>query len=141
MPERAWRSPSRCRCTCSRRAGLVNKTPEEFSEAIEEGTDVPPAVLQETVDLFNTKQVKLLVYNEQTTGPQTEKVLAAAKANSIRVVPVTETLPDGKDYLSWMRRNLRAIQRAGPMTSRPPLTGRRPRHAQAPPVLSAARAA
>lgn len=92
--------------------GLVNKTPEEFSEAIEEGTDVPAAVLQETLGLFSAKQVKLLAYNEQTSGPETEKVLAAAKANNIAVVPVTETLPTGKDYLGWMTGNLDAIRSA-----------------------------
>ncbi|MGW6276207.1 metal ABC transporter solute-binding protein, Zn/Mn family [Kribbella sp. NPDC055071] len=92
--------------------GLVNKTPAEFSEAIEEGTDVPAAVLQQTLGLFSGKQVKLLAYNEQTSGPETEKVLAAAKANSIAVVPVTETLPAGKDYLSWMTGNLDAIRSA-----------------------------
>ena len=32
--------------------GLVDKTPEGFSEAIEEGTDVPARVLQDTLDLF-----------------------------------------------------------------------------------------
>ena len=31
-------------------AGFENATPDEFSEAIEEGTDVPPAVLAETLD-------------------------------------------------------------------------------------------
>ncbi|WP_432893537.1 metal ABC transporter solute-binding protein, Zn/Mn family [Kribbella sp. CA-245084] len=92
--------------------GLVNKTPGEFSEAIEEGTDVPAAVLQETLTLFSAKQVKLLAYNEQTSGPETEKVLAAAKANGVVVVPVTETLPDGKDYLGWMTSNLDAIRSA-----------------------------
>jgi zinc/manganese transport system substrate-binding protein len=93
-------------------SGLVNKTPGEFSEAIEEGTDVPAAVLQETLALFTKKQVKLLAYNEQTSGPETEKVLAAAKANNIAVVPVTETLPAGKDYLTWMTANLDAIRSA-----------------------------
>jgi zinc/manganese transport system substrate-binding protein len=92
--------------------GLVNKTPVEFSEAIEEGTDVPAAVLHQTLGLFNTRQVKLLAYNEQTSGPETEKVLAAAKANNIAVVPVTETLPTGKDYLSWMSGNLDAVRSA-----------------------------
>ena len=29
-------------------AGLVNKTPEDYTAAIEEGTDVPPAVLKVT---------------------------------------------------------------------------------------------
>jgi zinc/manganese transport system substrate-binding protein len=93
-------------------AGLVNKTPEKFSEAIEQDTDVSPAVLEETEDLFDTKQVKLLAYNQQTTGPQTEAVLAAAKRNNIPVVPVTETLPTDQTYLSWMRANLRAISSA-----------------------------
>ncbi|MEV4534467.1 zinc ABC transporter substrate-binding protein [Asanoa sp. NPDC049518] len=92
--------------------GLANKTPEEFSEAIEEGTDVPAAVLQETLDLFAGKQVQLLAYNEQTSGPETEKVLAAAKDHRVDVVPVTETLPAGKDYLTWMTGNLSAIETA-----------------------------
>jgi zinc/manganese transport system substrate-binding protein len=93
-------------------AGLVNKTPEAFSGAIEEDTDVPPAVLKETENLFDTKQVKLLAYNQQTTGPQTEAVLAAAQRNNIPVVPVTETLPTDQTYLSWMQANLRAISTA-----------------------------
>ena len=93
-------------------AGLVNKTPETFSAAIEEDTDVPPAVLKQTENLFDTKQVKLLAYNQQTTGPQTEAVLAAAKRNNIPVVPVTETLPTDQTYLSWMQANLRAISTA-----------------------------
>ena len=93
-------------------AGLVNKTPGKFSEAIEQDSDVPPAVLKETEDLFDTKQVKLLAYNQQTTGPQTEAVLAAAKRNNIPVVPVTETLPTDQTYLSWMQANLRAISTA-----------------------------
>ena len=93
-------------------AGLVNKTPDEFSEAIEEDTDVAPAVLQATVSLFDQKQVALLAYNEQTVGPQTEGVLEAAQANEIPVVPVTETLPTGETYLTWMRKNVDAVAAA-----------------------------
>jgi zinc/manganese transport system substrate-binding protein len=89
--------------------GLVDKTPEKFSEAIENDTDVAPSVLQDTLDLFARHEVALLVYNEQTTGVQTQKVLDAAKANSVPVVPVEETMPEGKTYLSWMRANLDAI--------------------------------
>jgi len=92
--------------------GLDNKTPEEFSEAIEEDTDVAPDVLQETLALFSDHAVKLLAYNEQTTGPQTEAVLDAAQQNAIAVVPVTETLPDGDTYVSWMTGNLDAIASA-----------------------------
>ncbi|MEU0030994.1 zinc ABC transporter substrate-binding protein [Streptomyces sp. NPDC006335] len=93
-------------------SGLVDKTPEEFSEAIEEGDDVSPKVLQETLALFTDKQVKALVYNAQTSGPQTEKSEQAAKAAGIPVVPVTETLPSGKDYLTWMTGNVDALANA-----------------------------
>lgn len=92
--------------------GLVNKTPSEFSEAIEEGTDVSPATLKQTEDLFDNHEVELLAYNEQTSGPETEAVLKAAKDNDIAVVPVTETLPSGKDFVSWMQSNLSAIKSA-----------------------------
>jgi len=92
--------------------GAENRTPEEFSEAIEEGGDIAPAVLQETLDLFTSGQVKALVYNEQTTGPETEQVLSAAEAAGVAVVPVTETLPDGEDYVSWMQNNLDAVSAA-----------------------------
>jgi zinc/manganese transport system substrate-binding protein len=93
-------------------SGLKNATPEEFSEAIEEGDDVSPRTLQETLTLFSDKKVEALVYNEQTTGPQTEKVEQAAKAAGIPVVPVTETLPQGKDYLGWMTANVDALASA-----------------------------
>lgn len=93
-------------------AGLENKTPDEFSEAIEEDTDVSPLAMQETLDLFTGKQVAALVYNAQTAGPATEQVLKAAQAGDIPVVPVTETLPDEKDYLSWMADNISAIAAA-----------------------------
>ncbi|WP_243061837.1 metal ABC transporter solute-binding protein, Zn/Mn family [Humibacter sp. RRB41] len=86
--------------------GLVDKTPQKFSEAIENDTDVAPSVLEQTLALFSSRSVALLAYNEQTTGAQTQQVLSAAKSNDVPVVPVTETLPDGKTYLTWMRSNL-----------------------------------
>ena len=92
--------------------GLENRTPSEFSEAIEEGTDVAPAVLQETLDLVADGSLALLAYNEQTAGPATEQVRAAADEAGIPVVSLTETLPEGEDYLGWMAANLDAIAEA-----------------------------
>jgi len=89
--------------------GLKNVTPEKFSEAIENDTDVAPTVLKKTLDLYSAGSVKLLAYNAQTTGPQTQAVLKAAKANHVPVVPVTETLPSGTNYIEWMTSNLQAI--------------------------------
>ncbi|MFJ5726617.1 metal ABC transporter solute-binding protein, Zn/Mn family [Streptomyces paradoxus] len=93
-------------------SGLVNRTPAQFSEAIEEGDDVSPRVLQESLAVFSGGKVKVLVYNEQTSGPQTEKAEAAARAAGVPVVPVTETLPKGKDYLGWMTGNVDALASA-----------------------------
>jgi zinc/manganese transport system substrate-binding protein len=89
--------------------GARDRTPAEFSEAIEEGSDVSPTTLRDTLELFATGQVQALVYNSQTSGPETEQVLDAARAAGTAVVPVTETLPDGEDYLSWMGGNLDAV--------------------------------
>jgi zinc/manganese transport system substrate-binding protein len=94
--------------------GLVNRTPDGFTEAIEEGSDVPPAALHQTLELFTTGAVVLLAYNEQTASPETERVRAAAEAARVPVVEFTETLPDGQDYVSWMTANLDAIRTALP---------------------------
>jgi zinc/manganese transport system substrate-binding protein len=93
-------------------SGLSDLTPPEFSEAIEQETDVPADVLQEALALFADKKVDALVYNAQTSGPQTEAVLQAAKDNGVTVVPVTETLPAGQDYVGWMGSNLTALDAA-----------------------------
>ena len=92
--------------------GLENVTPEAFSEAIEEGTDVSPAVLSETLQLFSAGSVDLLAYNEQTSSPETEQVEQAATAAGVAIVPVTELLPEGDDYVSWQQSNIDAIKAA-----------------------------
>lgn len=92
--------------------GLVNVTPDAFSEAIEEGDDVSPAVLNETLKLFTDGQVDLLAYNEQTSSPETEQVEQAATDAGVAIVPVTELLPEGEDYVSWQQSNIDAISEA-----------------------------
>ncbi|ROP56838.1 zinc/manganese transport system substrate-binding protein [Rathayibacter sp. PhB185] len=92
--------------------GLVNATPEAFSEAVEEGTDVPATTLQETLALFSDGTVDALVFNEQTESSQTQAVLDAAEAAGVATVGVTETLPEGDDYVGWMTANLDALEGA-----------------------------
>lgn len=92
--------------------GLVNKTPEAFIAAIEDGNDVSVGILNDTLKLFTGHQVKALVYNEQTTGPVTQKVLDTAKSSNVPVVPVTETLPAGSTYVTWMKSQLTALSTA-----------------------------
>lgn len=84
-------------------AGITDATPERFSEAVEEETDVPPAAVAEVNDLITGKQVRALINNEQTVTPVTGQVVATANAAGVPVVGVTETLPAGTtDYIAWM---------------------------------------
>jgi zinc/manganese transport system substrate-binding protein len=92
--------------------GMTVVTPIAFSEAIDQGTDVPPEVLKQTIATLTSGEAKLLVYNVQTSGPQTDAVLAAAKKAGIPAVPVSETLPPGFDYITWQRGVLATIAQA-----------------------------
>jgi zinc/manganese transport system substrate-binding protein len=85
-------------------AGLVNTTPPEFSNALEEGIDPPATALAQMLALVHgPDRARALLVNVQTEGPVTNQVVAAARAGGVPVVEVTETLPAGSmDYVSWM---------------------------------------
>jgi zinc/manganese transport system substrate-binding protein len=85
------------------RMGFQNQTPPEFSEAIEEDSDIRPALLQRTLDLIADGSTAIVVYNAQTGGPQTDAVIDAAAGSQVPAIGVTETLPDGMDYFGWQR--------------------------------------
>ncbi|MFC9352251.1 metal ABC transporter solute-binding protein, Zn/Mn family [Arthrobacter sp. NPDC057013] len=93
-------------------AGLENRTPAEYTAAVEEGADVPPAVLRAATSTAAAKDTRFLAYNEQTEGPQTQAVKNAASAAGTPVVNFTETLPDGKTYLQWMADNVENVGNA-----------------------------
>ena len=93
-------------------AGLDNKTPSEFSQAVEAGNEVSPLVLQETRELLMGSQVRFLAYNEQTAGPQTIELRNVAEKSGVPVVNFTETLPPNTSYIGWMQSNIDNIERA-----------------------------
>jgi zinc/manganese transport system substrate-binding protein len=92
-------------------AGLENATPEDYTAAVEEGSDVPPAVLKAATDLVASKSVRFLAYNAQTEGPQTEALKKAAETAGVPVVDFSETLPEGKTYLQWMTDNVNNVSK------------------------------
>lgn len=85
-------------------AHLTNATPPEFSEAVEEGTDAPAAVVQKELALFAPPDpVRALLLNVQTETPTTKQVHQAADTGHVPIVDVSETLPAGiNDYFTWM---------------------------------------
>lgn len=91
-------------------AGFVDVTPTELSAAIENGIGVPPAVLNAALTQLGDGTITLLVYNEQTEGPETQQLIAAATTHGIPVIGVTETIPNGLSYLEWMAANITALE-------------------------------
>jgi len=83
--------------------GFQNLTPQKFSAAIEDGHDASPALLQQVLGHISNGSAKVVVYNSQTGGPQTDALLDAAKAAHVPTIGVTETLPEKQHYLDWQR--------------------------------------
>jgi len=82
-------------------AGLRDRTPIGFTNAIEQDTDPAPVDIAAMLDLITGREVAALVFNDQTVTGATRRVREAADQAGVPVVAVTETLPDGTEYLPW----------------------------------------
>ncbi|HVM71758.1 MAG TPA: zinc ABC transporter substrate-binding protein [Anaerolineales bacterium] len=92
--------------------GLNVLTPFDYEKAIAEGNDPPADTVVTTTNQINQHLVKVLIYNVQTVTPVTTNLQGAAKKNNIPIVPVSETMPQGKTYQGWMLDQLNALQKA-----------------------------
>lgn len=92
--------------------GLNVLTPFGFEKAIAEGNDPSADDVAKTNDQVSGKQVKVLIYNEQTITPITTNLQNMAVKLDIPVVPVTETMPLKKTYQIWMLDQLKTLEDA-----------------------------
>jgi zinc/manganese transport system substrate-binding protein len=91
-------------------AGLIDATPTEFAEAVEEESDPSISAVRATEALITGKQVAALIYNEQTETPVTKSIKDKAAAAGIPIVTMTETFPKGQtDYVEWMTRQVDSL--------------------------------
>lgn len=90
--------------------GLKVLTPFEFQKAMAEGNDPPANTVVTAENQITGKQVKVLIYNEQAVSPVVTKLQNDAKAQHIPVIPVTETMPPGKQYQTWMLAQLNNLE-------------------------------
>lgn len=93
-------------------AGLENATPDAFSEAVEEGQDVAPATLLESLGLLRDGSARVVITNTQTGGAETQEIVDQAEELGIPVIAFSETLPEGETYISWMQANTEALSTA-----------------------------
>jgi zinc/manganese transport system substrate-binding protein len=93
-------------------AELKDATPEEFTNAIEDGNDPSPAAIAATRQLLSEKQARALVYNIQTQDKVTQDMRTTAETAGVPVVEVTETLPEGLDYIQWQTQTAESLANA-----------------------------
>ena len=70
------------------------------------------------LDLINSHQVSAIVVNSQTETPATKQISDAARQAGLPIISVTETLPEGMDYLGWQRETIDEI--ASQLDAAPP---------------------
>lgn len=90
-------------------AGLTDLAPAGFAAAVEEGRDVPPATILESLTVIESGDVKVVLTNAQTGGGETTRVEDAAKTAGIPIVAFTELLEDGSSYSEWMHDAIQSL--------------------------------
>ncbi|MFM7013589.1 MAG: metal ABC transporter solute-binding protein, Zn/Mn family [Actinomycetota bacterium] len=89
-----------------------NKTPKDFSSAIEEERELSPKVLLDVENLINTGKLRILALNPQTTSKQIEELVALAKSKNVKIIELSELMPENTHFFDWMSDNLTQIELA-----------------------------
>jgi zinc/manganese transport system substrate-binding protein len=93
--------------------GLNLISPPEFMQAISEGTDPPAQTVAQFQDQISHRQIKVLVYNTQTSTPITDNLKQLATRNGIPVVGISETVePATAAFQDWQTKQLNSLQAA-----------------------------
>lgn len=85
---------------------------ERFQMAVMNETEPSAADVGAFEDDLKNRQVRVLVYNNQTSDDLTKRLLDLANASHVPVVGVSETEPAGKTYQQWMMSQLDALEKA-----------------------------
>ncbi len=93
--------------------GLNLTTPAEFMNAVAEGNDPPASAVVDFQAQISANQIKVLVYNVQTTAAVTTTVKGLAASHNIPSVGVSETLlPENLTFQDWQLRQLTSLEAA-----------------------------
>ena len=78
---------------------------KDFEEAIENGTDPSPKMINKMNDEIRAKKIAFFVNNTQASSSTVKSFVKLAKENNIPVLNVRETIPNHTTYLAWMKKN------------------------------------
>ncbi|MBI1698323.1 ABC superfamily ATP binding cassette transporter, binding protein [Lactobacillus crispatus] len=76
-----------------------------FEEAIENGTDPSPKMINQMNNEIKAKKIAFFVNNTQASSSTVKSFVKLAKENNIPVLNVRETIPNHTTYLAWMKEN------------------------------------
>jgi zinc/manganese transport system substrate-binding protein len=85
---------------------------ERFQLAVMNDTEPGAAEIAAFQKDLETRAVKVLLYNVQTSEALTERMKALARKSGVPVVGVSETEPAGTTYQAWMLAQLGSLDRA-----------------------------
>jgi len=83
-----------------------------FQLATMNDTEPSPSAMAMFENDLRTRAVKALLYNSQVTNDTTKRLLNIATSSGVPVVGVSETMPAGGNYVTWMIGQLEALQAA-----------------------------
>lgn len=83
----------------------------EFAQAIEEGTDPTPKILNDLQSALAEGKVEFLVVNKQTDSKIVTTIKATAKDYHVPMLYVTETVPAHQTYTTWMLAQLNDLEK------------------------------
>lgn len=78
---------------------------KEFEEAIENGTDPSPKMINKMNTDIKEKKIAFFVNNTQASSSTVKSFVKLAKKNGVPVLNVRETIPNHITYLTWMKEN------------------------------------
>ncbi|MFT8362985.1 MAG: metal ABC transporter solute-binding protein [Sporolactobacillus sp.] len=85
-------------------------TNNHFELAVEHETDPSPQDISAMQKAIRSHKIAFFVSNIQEISPTVKKMMTLANAYHVPVVKVTETLPKGKNYKTWMLDQLSQIE-------------------------------
>nr|WP_125708534.1 zinc ABC transporter substrate-binding protein [Lacticaseibacillus porcinae] len=81
-----------------------------FAQAVEEGSDPSPQDVRRLDRQMATGKIAFFVVNTQVSSKIVDNAITTAKKYHIPILHVTETLPKGLSYTSWMLKQYRELQ-------------------------------
>lgn len=96
----------------TRALGLRVLTPLAYQKAVSEGNDPPANAVVEAENQITQKKIRVLLLNLQSVSAIAARARDEAAAAGIPVVGLTETMPAGETYQTWMLRQLDEIAAA-----------------------------